>query len=236
MVKVLLAVTSSDAIFYPDGSRTGVVATEALLPFEVFRKQGYEVQFSSETGTFAYDAHSLDPQFFNFENRQIFENPNSAYNIALRNIKKASDLNPDDYDIFFASAGHGTLFDYPHAKGLQSIIASVYGRGGVVGAVCRGAIIFENVLDLKTGEPLIKGKKITGFTDGGEKILGVYETRENNGLLSVRQVANKQGATYVEPEGPWDVFTVTDGRVVTGTNPQSSVKIAQDIVLAFETR
>ena len=38
-------------------------------------------------------------------------------------------------------------------------------------------------------------------------------------LLTIKQVAEKEGATYIEPEGPWDNFTVTDGRIVTGVNP-----------------
>ena len=88
--------------------------------------------------------------------------------------------------------------------------------------------------DPKTGEPLIKGKKITGFTDIGEDILGVTDIMKKGNLLTIKQVAEKEGATYIEPEGPWDNFTVTDGRIVTGVNPQSAVKTAEDVIAAFE--
>ena len=58
----------------------------------------------------------------NGEDKEIFDNANSEFNVALKNLKKASDLDPNDYDIFFGSAGHGTLFDYPHAKDLQKLL------------------------------------------------------------------------------------------------------------------
>lgn len=235
MVKVLIALTSADPVFYPDGKRTGVVAIEAIHPFQVYKKNGYEIQFVSETGTFGYDELSISEDYLTGEDRAIFEDPSSDYNLHLKNIKKASDVNSKDYDIFFASAGHGTLYDYPKAKYLQKIITDIYNNSGVVSTVCRGAIIFENLIDPKTNEPLIKGKKITGFTDIGEEILGVTEIRKKDNLPSVKQVAEKEGGVYIEPEGPWDTFTVVDGKIVTGANPQSAIKTAEGSIVALSS-
>lgn len=39
------------------------------------------------------------------------------------------------YGIFFASAGHAALIDYPHATNLKRIAAKVWENGGVVSAV-----------------------------------------------------------------------------------------------------
>ena len=39
------------------------------------------------------------------------------------------------YGLFFASAGHASLIDYPDAKGLQQIAADIYADGGIVSAV-----------------------------------------------------------------------------------------------------
>jgi putative intracellular protease/amidase len=36
------------------------------------------------------------------------------------------------------------------------------------------------------------------------------------------------------PPGVWDSFHITDGRVITGTNPASSMETAKAIVEAFE--
>lgn len=51
---------------------------------------------------------------------------------------------------------------------------------------------------------------------------------------TIEDMAQEVGATYVSPAGPWDVFTVTDGRLVTGANPQSAHKTGEAIVEAFE--
>jgi putative intracellular protease/amidase len=39
------------------------------------------------------------------------------------------------YGVFFASAGHAALIDYPHATDLKKIASKVWDNGGVVSAV-----------------------------------------------------------------------------------------------------
>ena len=39
----------------------------------------------------------------------------------------------------------------------------------------------------------------------------------------------------VRPDGVWDDFHITDGRIVTGTNPQSARSTAEAAVAAFKT-
>ena len=39
------------------------------------------------------------------------------------------------YGLFFASAGHAALIDYPHAKGLHKIASDIWNAGGVAAAV-----------------------------------------------------------------------------------------------------
>ncbi|KAI5970380.1 HSP31 [Candida margitis] len=237
MVKVLLAISSYHGKFYPEGSRTGVYLTEVLEPYLEFTKKGYEVTIASETGTFGWDSHSVLLEGLTLHLGNIytaFFNKNSAFNKAMKNVKKASDVEDEKFDIFFASAGHATLFDYPKAKSLQKIAATTYDNGGVVAAVCHGPAIFENLIDPATGEPLIKGKKITGFTDSAEKTLHLTNTIKKHNLVTMEGVAKKEGATYVAPPGDWTPFTVIDGRIVTGLNPQSATKGAKDTIATYE--
>lgn len=39
----------------------------------------------------------------------------------------------------------------------------------------------------------------------------------------------------VSPAGPWDVFTITNGRIVTGANPASAHVTAEAAVKAFDS-
>lgn len=230
----LIAVTSFNDAFYADGSKTGLFIVEALHPFNVYKAKGYNVTFVSETGSYGFDAHSFGEDFLNGQDKIDFENENSDFQKGLKSMKKAADIDPKDYQIFFASAGHGTLFDYPKAKNLQRIASEIYANGGIVAAVCHGPAIFDGLMDKATGKPLIEGKSITGFTDVGEVILQVDGIMKDHKLNSVETVAKKYGAKYLAPIGPWDDFSITDGRVVTGVNPASAGSTATRTIIALE--
>ncbi|KTA98785.1 Glutathione-independent glyoxalase HSP31 [Nakaseomyces glabratus] len=231
--KVLLALTSYNGDFYEDGAKTGVFVVEAMHPFNLFTEKGFEVDFVSETGKYGWDEHSLIPDFLSGKGKEDFDNENSSFHKALKNVKAAKDVKASDYDIFFASAGHGTLFDYPKAKELQGLAEDIYANGGVVAAVCHGPAIFDGLKDKKTGKPLIEGKAITGFTDIGEVVLNVDKIMKDKGLLSVEDIAKKYGAKYLAPIGPWDDFSITDGKLVTGVNPASAHSTAQRAIDAL---
>ena len=223
---VLIALSSYNGPFYADGAKTGVFVVEALHPFNVYRAEGYNVTFVSETGSFGWDEHSLAPDFLSGQDKADLENSDSEFNKCLKNIKKASEVNPADYCIFFAAAGHATLFDFPTASGLQKLASEIYKNNGVVAAVCHGPSIFTNLRDADTGKFLVEGKSITGFTDDGERILHVDTIMKEKNLVSIEEMAPKCGAKYLGPVGPWDDYSVTDGRIVTGVNPASAASTA----------
>lgn len=229
MPKALLAITSYNGKFYDDGTKTGVFVVEALHPYEVLVKNGFEVDFVSHTGSFGWDEHSLAPDFLSAEEKAIIEDPNSPFMKGMNLAKKPEDVNAADYDIFFASAGHGSCFDYPKSDGLHKLVAEIYANNKVVGAVCHAPVIFDGLKDVN-GNLLIKGKKITGFTDEGEEILGLVKIMERDNVKTVQKVAEDNGATYVQPEGPWGSFAVVDGRLITGVNPASAVETTEKCI------
>lgn len=90
-------------------------------------------------------------------------------------MPKASELDGSQYGVFYASAGHTSLIDHPTATSLQKIASQVWANGGIVSSVCHGPAIFAGVVDLATNEPLIKGRKITGFTTEAEYTMGIMD-------------------------------------------------------------
>lgn len=234
MPKVLIGITSYNEPYFPDGKKTGFFVNEGLQPFNVFRENGFDVDFVSETGTFGLDDNSVSADFLSGQDKEDFENPESEFNRALKNIKKTSEVKAEDYQIFYGSAGHGTLFDYPKSK-LLEVAIEIYNNGGVFATVCHGPIIFDQLINPKTGKFFIEGKRITGFTAVGEEILGVAERMKKDNSPTIEEVANQCGATYVAPPGPFDEFSVVDGRIVTGTNPASATVTAVNAVKALQT-
>jgi putative intracellular protease/amidase len=76
------------------------------------------------------------------------------------------------------------------------------------------------------GAPLVKGKRVTGFTSGEEEekmhLTHVVPFLVENELMRL-------GATFEKLAG-WQPLAVVDGRLVTGQNPASSTVAAQNLV------
>ncbi|GAA5814023.1 hypothetical protein MFLAVUS_007513 [Mucor flavus] len=233
--KAIIAVTSYNEVFYADGKKTGLFYTEALHPYQALVKAGFQVDLASETGTYGMDEHSTEKMFLTDEDEKIYNDPNHPFNVALnKKLHKASDLNPKDYGLFFASAGHATLYDYPKARGLQSIAEDIYARGGIVSAVCHGPAILPGIKDLKTGKSIIEGKTVTGFTDKGEVELNILDKIKGDNVPTIEAVAASVHAKYSSPATPFEDYSLTDGRVVTGANPASAHSTAEKAIEAFE--
>lgn len=231
--KAVIAITGYSGEFGPN-SKSGLWFSEALHPFEVLKKNGFEVVMASENGKFGIDPKSLSPDSNTAEDLKQYNNPASNINIALKNVKKASDLNAKEFGLFYAAGGHAALFDFPTARTLQLIAEDIYQRGGVVAAVCHGPVILPGIKDLKTGESIVKGKKVTGFTELEEQQVGASEALKTTGLKIVKDYLEQVGGTFVAPESPFVDYSIIDGRVVTGTNPQSATSTAEKAVKVFQ--
>ncbi|KAK4240925.1 class I glutamine amidotransferase-like protein [Achaetomium macrosporum] len=233
--RALIAITSAQATLFDGKETTGLFITEALHPFKVLTAAGLEVDLASETGSYTPDWLSQQPDFLNGEDLAIWNDASSDFRKKLDNMPKASDLDGSQYGVFYASAGHAALIDYPTATALQKIASQVWANGGVVASVCHGPAIFAGVLDLATNEPLIKGKTITGFTTEAEFTMGIMSELRTWGSPMVEELAEKLGAQYKRAPGIWDDFHVVDGRLVTGQNPASATSTARAVVEVFET-
>jgi putative intracellular protease/amidase len=232
--KALIAVSSFNGAIYPGGHKTGVFFVEALHPYEVLTAAGFEVDLASETGTFRFDDVSLSPPFLSGSEHAILNNPGHPFMVKMSHLKKASDLKKEDYGFFFASAGHAALYDYPKAKCLQAIAADVWDRGGIVGSVCHGPAIFPGIIDSKTGKSIIHGKTVTGFTIEGELIFRILDKLRADGVVPVVEAVTAAGAFYSGSVGAFDDYSITSGRVVTGTNPASGRSACERGVKLFD--
>ncbi|KAF2259369.1 class I glutamine amidotransferase-like protein [Lojkania enalia] len=238
--RALIAMTSAHTNLFPGadgagGHITGVFIGEALHPFNVLKAAGFEVDIASEKGEYIADWLSLQPGFLTDEERRQYDNVNSEFRAKLDGGLKAGDVDGSQYGLFFASAGHAALIDYPHAKGLKAIAAKIWENGGVVSAVCHGPAIFPDLNDPATGKPIIEGKTITGFTTQAEEEMKLMSTLRSWNELLVDEIAQKLGAKYTRSAGVWDDFNVTDGRLVTGMNPQSATSTAKEAVKVFDS-
>lgn len=230
--KVVLAVSGYYGPFYPDGKNTGAYFSEIYHPYKVFIKQGFEVVIASENGKVGLDDHSVASPAVTEDESKLLEVRSDPFFSLLNKVVKASSLKAEDFSIFFAAGGHGTIFDFETASDLQKLAADIFELGGVVAAVCHGPVILGNV-ELSNGEKLIHNKRVTGFTDEGEVLVGLDKVLKEKKYPWVSQILKDAGAQYEQPNDPWADFTVSDQRVVTGTNPASATTTAEKAIIAL---
>lgn len=114
---------------------------------------------------------------------------------------------------------------------MQSLGENIWSNGGILAAVCHGGAIFDGMVDKANDKPLLQGKSITGFTDIGEAILGVDGIMKENGLQSIEEMAKKYGAKYLASLGPWNDYSVSDGKLITGVNLLPQFPLQKDLLL-----
>jgi putative intracellular protease/amidase len=191
--KALISITSAHAKLFQGKETTGLFISEALHPYNVLVAAGFEVDLASETGKYTADWLSQQPDFLNGEDLRTWNDVNSDFRKKLDNMPKAADLHGSQYGVFYASAGHAALIDYPTATSLQKIAEQVWANGGVVASVCHGPAIFANIRD-QNGEPIIKGRRITGFTTEAENTMGIMSDVRSWGGEMVEELADRLGA------------------------------------------
>ena len=72
---------------------------------------------------------------------------------------------------------------------------------------------------------LVKGKRVTGFTNGEEAAVGLTYVVP----FLIEDILKQNGAIY-EKGDDWSSFAISDGLLISGQNPQSSLLVAQKLV------
>jgi len=216
----ILFVLTSNSELGDTGKKTGYYLSEVTHPLEVLTEAGYTVDFvSPQGGPAPMDPGSRD---MDDEANQNFLG-SEQWQRAIDNTRQPEDINPEDYDAIFFAGGHGTMWDLPGSDALAELTAKIYENDGVVGAVCHGPAGLVNV-KLSNGEYLVKDKHVASFTDDEEK------TVELDSVVPflLESKLTERGAKHSKA----DVFqphVATDGRLVTGQNPQSAKAVGEAI-------
>ena len=135
-----------------------------------------------------------------------------------------SDLAGHDFDAVFYPGGHGPLWDLAGNADSQHLIERLYAAGKPVGAVCHGVAALREARG-PFGLPLVRGKHVTGFSDEEETAVGLTDEVP----FSVEHMLKAHGGIY--SAGPaFQPHVVTEGLIVTGQNPASSVDAAKALL------
>lgn len=221
-MNILMVLTSHDTLG-KTGLKTGFWLEEFASPYFVFKDQGLEVTLASpQGGQPPLDPKSDEPDF-QTEATARFRKDEAAQK-ALANTRRLDSINHADYDAVFYPGGHGPLWDLAEDKHSLSVIEDFYQQGKPVGLVCHAPGALRHAKNGE-GEPLVKGQRVTGFSNTEEEAVGLTEVVP----FLVEDMLKENEGLYGKGED-WGSYVEVDKNLVTGQNPASSEAAALSIV------
>ena len=223
MSKRILMVVSNVAHYRDPSHPTGLWLSELTHAWDVFEQAGFELQLISPLG----GPSPLEPRSLKWPNldasakRWLADDRRMAM---LKSTAKAQEIDGSDYDAIYFTGGHAGMWDFPDDLALQRLSREIYERGGVVGSVCHGYCGLLNTR-LSDGKRLVADRRVTGFSWLEEILAGVSGKMPYNAEQQMRE----RGALYQKAWLPFVSNVVTDGRLVTGQNPQSAKATAEAV-------
>jgi len=133
----------------------------------------------------------------------------------------------EDFDAVFYPGGHGPLWDLHKDSYSIALIEGFIAAGKPVATVCHAPAVLLKAKD-QNGDPLVKGKKVTGFTNSEEAAVKLTDIVPY--LLEDQLIA--MGGAYQKVED-WNSLAVVDGLLITGQNPTSSTAVAEALIKAI---
>ncbi|MGD1839360.1 MAG: nuclear transport factor 2 family protein [Thermonemataceae bacterium] len=214
----VLIVTSNAAHRAKAEFSTGNSFSEVSVAYFTYQQAGYHVDFVSPKGG-AIPLAYINP----YDSLHAAALYDTDFMYALSHTQKPTEVNPDEYDIILYTGGSAPIFDIPQNTDIQRIATHIYEqKKGVVAAVCHGT---AGIVNIKTsdGKYLVAGKNVNGYPEAFEnKESALYKHYP----FVIEKEIEKRGGMFEYGEKA-KAYQVTDGRLVTGQNFQSTKVLAQ---------
>ncbi len=220
-MKILMVLTSHDQLG-TTGHKTGLWLEEFAAPYFVFRDAGADLTLASPKG----GQPPIDPKSDLPENQTEamarFKKDETAQK-AFAHTVRLTDVKAEDFDTVFYPGGHGPMWDLAESPVSIALIESFYNSGKPVALVCHAPGVLRHVTYL--GKPLVKGKRVTGFTNEEEAAVQLTKVVP----FLVEDELKRLGAIF-EKVPNWQPFSIVDGLLITGQNPASSESAAHALL------
>jgi putative intracellular protease/amidase len=221
-MKILIVLTSHDQLG-DTGKKTGFWLEELAAPYYLLKDAGAAITLASPKG----GQPPIDPKSNLPENQTELTKrfrADATAQTELSDTRKLADISPDDFDAVFYPGGHGPMWDMPDNATSIALIEAFVKADKPVGAVCHAPVALVNVRG-KDGGYLVKGRRVTGFTNAEEEAVGL--TSVVPFLLEDR--LKERGGVFSKAAN-WGPYVQVDGRLATGQNPASSGPAAEELL------
>jgi putative intracellular protease/amidase len=221
-MNILFVLTSHNQLG-DTGNKTGFWVEEFANPYYTLLDKGATITIATPKGGAApIDPSSDSPDAATEDTDRYHKDADAKERIA--NTKVLADINPDDFDAVFYPGGHGPLWDLANDKTSISLIEKFNSQQKPIAFVCHAPAALKSVKN-SDGSPLVKGKKVTGFTNTEEAAVQLTDIVP----FLVEDMLTENGAIYSKKED-WTAYAIQDGNLITGQNPASSALVAEKII------
>lgn len=222
--KRVLAVCTSAGEYATTGYRTGLWLGELTHFYDVLTDAGHEVVVASiDGGRVPLDPESLSSLVLaQGGTKKRYED--RAFMDLLSRTPAVASLRAEDFDAIYLAGGHGTMYDFTDCA-LAGLVSDFWAQDKIVSAVCHGPAGLLEATD-STGRPLLKGRKVTGFTKAEEKLAGRIDAVP----FDLSKALKDRGAKYDKALRPMAKHVVVDGRLITGQNPMSAKAVGKAVL------
>lgn len=221
-MKVLIVLTSHNQLG-DTGKQTGFWLEEFAAPYYVLKDAGADITLASPAGGQPpLDPKSDEPDAQTAATERFKDDDEARLNLA--NTHRLAGIQAQDYDAVFYPGGHGPLWDlYDNADSIR-LLEEFVTASKPIAAVCHAPAMLLKVRG-GAGDPLVNGKRVTGFANSEEQAVGLTDVVPY--LLEDR--LKEKGGVYSKGED-WSSYVLVDGKLITGQNPASSEEAARELV------
>ncbi|MGY4493966.1 type 1 glutamine amidotransferase domain-containing protein [Pseudomonas sp. TE3610] len=221
-MNILMVLTSHDQLGNT-GRKTGFWLEEFAAPYYAFKDAGARIVLASPAGGQPpLDPKSDEPDSQTSLTQRFKADP--AAQQALANTVKLDSVHAADFDGVFYPGGHGPLWDLAESPVSIALIEAFERAGKPISFVCHAPGVLRHV-KAANGQPLVKGRRVSGFTNSEEEGVGLTDVVP----FLVEDEFKALGALY--EKGPdWQSFVIEDGLLITGQNPGSSEGVARALL------
>ncbi|NRH29569.1 type 1 glutamine amidotransferase domain-containing protein [Pseudomonas sp. MS19] len=221
-MKILMVLTSHDQLG-DTGHKTGFWLEEFASPYYVFKDAGVELTLASpKGGQPPIDPNSAADDAQTDATRRFDKDPAAQKDLA--NTVKLEHVKAEDFDAVFYPGGHGPLWDLAEDAKSIALIERFQGLGKPVAAVCHAPAVLRHT-KAADGQPLVKGKKVTGFSNSEEEAVQLTDVVP----FLVEDMLKGNGGLYSRSDD-WQSHVEVDGLLITGQNPGSSDATAEALM------
>ncbi|KQN67690.1 dimethylallyltransferase [Duganella sp. Leaf61] len=221
-MNILMVLTSHDQLG-DTGKKTGFWLEEFAAPYYTLKNAGAKLTVVSPAGGQPpLDPKSDEPDAQTEATKRFKADPEAQ--AVLANTGKLADVKAEDFDAVFYPGGHGPLWDLAESRDSIALIEAMIAAGKPVATVCHAPGVLRHV-KAPDGSPLVKGKKVTGFTNTEEEAVGLTHIVP----FLVEDMLKRNGGEYSKL-GDWQPYAITDGLLITGQNPASSEAAAEALL------